>query len=148
MSDAGPGAFERALRALLIGSVATSARHPRAVLVVALLVSLAAGALVRTNLGVMSETDDLFDENLPFRKNRDALYEIFPRLEDRVLVVIDAPSEGRARDAAAGHNTFPRSQYWRTRSADLRLRDKISRGRRVPAGHRVGAASKHMVSTL
>jgi hopanoid biosynthesis associated RND transporter like protein HpnN len=85
---------------MLVGLADFSARRPGVVLLVCVVLSIAAGGLVARDLGVLSETDELFDAALPFRQNRIEFHRAFPQLEDRVLVVVDAPTDTRARDAA------------------------------------------------
>ncbi|MGI9431810.1 MAG: MMPL family transporter, partial [Myxococcota bacterium] len=83
----------------LVGLSEISARRPGVVLLFAVVLSALSGWGVVAHLGVSSETDDIFDASLPFRERRDALYRAFPMLEDPVLVVVDAPSDTRARAA-------------------------------------------------
>ncbi len=76
-------------------------RHPGRTLLAAC--ALAALALVYAggHLGVNSQTDDLFDEHLPFRKLRAEVDRALPARNDNLLVVLDAPTRLRAEDAVA-----------------------------------------------
>ncbi len=75
--------------------------RPRARVVVAafVLLALAAVAYTAANLGLNSDEDDLFAEDLPFVRLRDEHYAAFPRLVDPVVVVLDAETRDLA-DAA------------------------------------------------
>ena len=53
------------------------------------------------HLGVNSETDDVFDPDLDFRRNRAAVDGALPARNDNLLVVIDGPSRIVAGEAAA-----------------------------------------------
>ena len=63
-------------------------------------VSLVALGLAATGLGIDSNTIELFPEHLPARKNHDAFVEVFPDLENALLIVIDGETPEAARDAA------------------------------------------------
>ncbi len=51
-------------------------------------------------LGVETDTEAIFDEDLPFRVVESRLDAAFPMLEDAVFIVLDASSAERAEDAA------------------------------------------------
>src|SRR5690242_7141684 len=76
--------------------------HRRRGSVIAAAVLLAALCLVftATQLGMNTDTDALFDRNLPFAKADDAFSKLFPADRDLVVVVIDAPSKMQAEAAA------------------------------------------------
>ena len=78
---------------------AASSRRPAVVLLLAIVLSGVSAWGVVHHLGVISETDEIFDANLDFRQRRTDFYRTFPKLEDRVLVVVDAPTDTRAREA-------------------------------------------------
>lgn len=84
-----------------LGSAWLDALLPRARLVVlAFAVAAAAAvALAAGRLGLNSNEDDLFSEDLPFAELRRQHYAAFPRLVDPVVVVIDADTRDLA-DAA------------------------------------------------
>ncbi|MCP5057078.1 MAG: MMPL family transporter [bacterium] len=92
---------ERALGRGLARWVAWVGEHGHAVLAGVLLVTCLAGGIAAGYLGVNSETDDLFDANLPFRQDRARLDAALPARNDNLLVVIDAPTSLAAGDAAA-----------------------------------------------
>jgi len=96
---AGSGESRSRIVGWLVGLSEGSARRPALVLLFSVILSALSGWGVVAHLGVSSETDDLFDASLPFRESRDALHRAFPMLEDSVLVVVDAPSDTRARAA-------------------------------------------------
>lgn len=53
------------------------------------------------NLGIDSDTIELFPPELPARRNHDAFVALFPNLENAILVVVDAVTPEGARDAAS-----------------------------------------------
>ena len=81
-----------------MGLAEHSARWPGLVLALSLVLSALSGWGLVTHLGISSETDDLFDAELPFRQRDRDFQRAFPQLDDVVLVVVDAPSDTRARD--------------------------------------------------
>ena len=64
--------------------------RPWVTIVLCAAVSAAALGLAATGLGINSNTIELFPEDLPARRNHDAFVEIFPDLENPLLIVIDA----------------------------------------------------------
>ncbi|MCP5069931.1 MAG: MMPL family transporter [bacterium] len=92
---------EKALGRGLARWVAWVGEHAHAVLAVVMLLTSLAGWTSVSYLGVNSETDDLFDPNLPFRQDRMRLDAALPARNDNLLVVIDAPTNLAAGDAAA-----------------------------------------------
>ncbi len=52
------------------------------------------------NIRIDTDTEDMLSASLPFRQNAIAIDKAFPSLEDRLLIVIEAPGADRA-DAAA-----------------------------------------------
>ncbi len=93
--------LEAMLAEWLVRLQAAVARHPGRTLLLAF--ALAAGALAGAalELGVNSETDDLFDRDLPFRRHRAEVDAALPARNDNLLVVVDGPSRIVAGDAAA-----------------------------------------------
>ncbi len=91
---------ERLGSALERFALAVSSR-PRLALALVLVSVAACGAVAATSLGVNSETDDVFDPNLPFRQARSELDRALPPRNDNLLVVLDAPTRTSATDAAA-----------------------------------------------
>ncbi|MAE93980.1 MAG: hypothetical protein CL910_04915, partial [Deltaproteobacteria bacterium] len=75
--------------------------RPGLVLVLAVVLGLLALGYSVGHLGVNSETDDVFDAELPFRQLRTQLDEALPARNDNLLVVIDGPTAIAAGDAAA-----------------------------------------------
>ncbi|MBW2271367.1 MAG: hypothetical protein JRH16_22675, partial [Deltaproteobacteria bacterium] len=75
-------------------------RYPWWTIASCALVTAAALACTITLLGINSDTIQLFPDDLPARRNHDAFIELFPDLENALLIVIDAETPDRARDAA------------------------------------------------
>ena len=73
--------------------------HGQAVIWTCLLITLLAGALTYTRLGVNSDNLLLISKDVPSRQNMDAFAELFPDLENALLVVIDAKTPELARQA-------------------------------------------------
>jgi hopanoid biosynthesis associated RND transporter like protein HpnN len=92
--------LEGVLGETLAAVVARSARRPALTLAVALLLALGSLFYASGNLGVMSDTDELFDSSLPFRRLRIEIEEALPARRDALLVVIDAPSDILAEQVA------------------------------------------------
>lgn len=63
-------------------------------------VTLASGTYAALNLGINSDTIQLFPEDLPARQNHDAFVAIFPDLENALLIVVDATTPEAARKAS------------------------------------------------
>ena len=100
MSQAPGSALEEWLRAVLARWVALVCRRHGLVLLLAGLLTAASGYAIVRFMAVEADTDALFDDELGFRVQMDALNAAFPALEDEVLVVIDAPTPGRSRAVA------------------------------------------------
>lgn len=94
------GRLERAVGARLAALVDAVGRRPAPTLALALALAAASLAYTAGHLGVLTDTDALFDESLPFRQLRAELDAAFPALDDNVLVVLDAPTSTGADDAA------------------------------------------------
>ncbi len=92
----------RLLTHLLVGAVALGRRHALAMTGLAIVLAALAGGFAARHLGVDTDTDHMFAENLPWRQNEIALSRAFPTLADPLVVVIDAaiPEEADATAAA------------------------------------------------
>ncbi len=77
-----------------------SMRH--AVLVIAISILAAAGALYYTvnNLRINTYPGNMFSDELPWRQDKLAYERAFPQFKDSIVIVLDAPTEDLARDAA------------------------------------------------
>ncbi len=93
--------LEKALGRGLARWVAWIGGSAGAALASAVLLAVLAGGYAAANLGVNSETDDVFDAELPFRRDRARLDAALPTRNDNLLVVIDGPTALAAGDAAA-----------------------------------------------
>ena len=63
--------------------------HPLATIAGWSLVTLAALYVALTGLGIDTDTIELFPEDLPARQSHAAFTEVFPDLENALLIVID-----------------------------------------------------------
>jgi len=88
------------LRALL-AAVAVAHRRPGTVLLLWLV--LAAGALFYSALALRIDTDtaEMIDERVPFRRHLAAYDAAFPQLDDQIVAVVDGTSEADVDAAAA-----------------------------------------------
>lgn len=75
-------------------------RHPIATLVGALLVTALLGLYTYRNLGINMDVGAMLSPDLPHQKTWNEITRAFPGSEDPLLVVVDAPTPERARDAA------------------------------------------------
>ncbi|MDG2051966.1 MAG: MMPL family transporter [Myxococcota bacterium] len=73
--------------------------HARTVILGAVVMTLVAGFLTVTRLGINSDNLRLISEDLPSRQNQAAFARLFPDLENALLVVIDARTPELAREA-------------------------------------------------
>lgn len=74
--------------------------HPALVLILAGVLTVAAGAYAFTHLKINTSTTDLISSDVEFRQNAIDYREAFPQFKDLLLVVIDGAS-AEAREAAA-----------------------------------------------
>jgi hopanoid biosynthesis associated RND transporter like protein HpnN len=84
--------------------------HARRVVAAVLLLALVLLAYAVTGLGINSDNVSLLDEDLPSRRALDEFAELFPILNNALLVVIDAETPELARDAAVQMTTHLRAQ--------------------------------------
>ncbi len=76
----------------------------RAALAVVLLACLSAGGglfFAADTLAINTSTKDMLWEELPFRRNLDAMEAAFPRLDEEILIVVEGEIAERAEEAAA-----------------------------------------------
>jgi len=92
--------MERELTSLLSRWMDFVCGRARAVVIGTLVLTLLLGVYTVLNLGVNSDTVSLVGRDLPSRRNHDAFAEIFPNLENALLVVIDGATPELAREAA------------------------------------------------
>ena len=62
--------------------------------------TVGSGVYAGANLGINSDTIQLFPEHLPARRNHDAFVALFPDLENALLIVVDGTTPESARSAA------------------------------------------------
>ena len=81
--------------------MAAAARWPLAVLAAALALTLCAGYVTVTTIGINTDTTDMLSEELAFRRNNTAVRAAFPQLTDVLSIVVEAGAGDAAGDAAA-----------------------------------------------
>ncbi len=116
MTGADSRTFEGQLGRILARWAVASARYRRGIGLGALLLFLAAIGTTATQLGIRSETEALFPEDLPFRVRDARFLESFPRLQDNIVLVVEGPDAEATRSAtlrlanrlAADPSLFPR----------------------------------------
>ena len=89
------------LSSLLARLVAACCARAWMVVLVGLILAAAAFGLTATRLGVSTDTDRLFAENLPWRKRDMAFSKAFPQFEDLLVAVVDGASPEVAEQTAA-----------------------------------------------
>ena len=92
--------FEAKLGGVIARWVRLAASRPVVTLLVAAAFTVAALGVAALRLGVVSDTDELFDADLPFSQLRMEVEQALPLRADTVLVVVDGPTELAAGDAA------------------------------------------------
>jgi hopanoid biosynthesis associated RND transporter like protein HpnN len=90
------------LNRLLAGLVDTSRRHALLVMLAGFLLAVLACGVAATRLGVSTDTDQMFSQTLPWRRNAIEMAKDFPQFRDLLVAVIDAkePEEAAATAAA------------------------------------------------
>ncbi|MBM3952027.1 MAG: hypothetical protein FJ311_11305 [Rhodospirillales bacterium] len=86
----------RAARALVL----FCCRHAKSVLAAALLLTAASGAYFAMNFRVNTDTTDMLNPELPFRKLSREVSRAFPQFSDNILVVVEGDTSDLADDAA------------------------------------------------
>ncbi len=89
------------LNRLLAGVVDASRRHAVLVVAVGALLALLAGAVASVRLGVSTDTDQMFSDSLPWRREAIAMNKDFPQFHDLLVAVIDARAPEQADATAA-----------------------------------------------
>jgi len=90
-----------AVARLVRATVRTCAASPWRTLLVCLLLCGALGLHAARTLTLVTDTNVLFDDDLPFRKADEALKTLFPGEAESIVVAVEAPGIGSAQDAAA-----------------------------------------------
>src|SRR5882724_5762959 len=89
------------LSRLLTALVDASRRHAVLVLVAGLLLAVLSCAVAVMRLGVSTDTDQMFSESLPWRRNAIEFNKDFPQFRDLLVAVIDAREPEQADATAA-----------------------------------------------
>jgi hopanoid biosynthesis associated RND transporter like protein HpnN len=92
---------ERWLAQLVSDCVRSACRFAWPIIVVCALLTLGFGVYTAQNFGVNSDLVRNVAVDLPSRQNYEAFAEVFPNLENALLVVVDAETPELARDAAS-----------------------------------------------
>jgi hopanoid biosynthesis associated RND transporter like protein HpnN len=87
------------LARLLSDWVAAAYRHAHAVVVTTLLATLGLGVYAAGHLGVNSDNLAMVDPDVDFMRNQRAFSELFPILDNALIVVIDAETPELARES-------------------------------------------------
>ena len=87
-------------RNAIIALVERSARHAVPLLVGVVLVTFGLLYYVATHIAIDTDTENMLDKDLPFRKMSRQYDEAFPQLAGIAVIVIEGPSAGRVDDAA------------------------------------------------
>jgi hopanoid biosynthesis associated RND transporter like protein HpnN len=93
------GSLEARLGRVLAGWVCASAHHRRTIGVGALLLFVSALVYTVGHLGIRSDNEALFPEDLPFRLRDQRFLEAFPELDENVTLVVEGPFAEVTRDA-------------------------------------------------
>ena len=90
------------LTRLLAGLVDASRRHATAVVLAGVLLAAFSAWFAADHLGVSTDTDQMFAENLPWRQREAEMNKDFPQFRDLLVAVVDArvPEEAEATAAA------------------------------------------------
>jgi hypothetical protein len=87
---------------LLVGLVDFCRGHAVLVVFVAIAVAAFSGVYAAGHLGISTDTDKMFAESLPWRRQATAFKNEFPQFTDLLAVVIDAKAPEEAEATAAG----------------------------------------------
>jgi predicted RND superfamily exporter protein len=104
------------LNRLLAGLVETSRRHALLVMLAGFLLAVLAGAVAATHLGVSTDTDKMFSDTLPWRRNAIEMAKDFPQFQGLLVAVIDAkePEEADATAAELAAALAPDHQHFQS----------------------------------
>ena len=97
----GEGRLERRLAGAIAAWMDGARRRAALVLAAAALASVLLALWTVQNLGIDTRHTALLDDDLPFWRHYNAFAEVFPILDEALLVVIDADTAGLARAAAS-----------------------------------------------
>ena len=92
--------MEQALERALVALVRAVARRARAVALACALASVVLLGWALTHLGVNTHHTAILSDDMPFWRDYNEFAEVFPILDESLIVVIDAETVGAARDAA------------------------------------------------
>jgi hopanoid biosynthesis associated RND transporter like protein HpnN len=84
----------------LVAWVAAAGRHARVVLWATAVTTLAAVVYAALQLGVNTHHSAILSDDMPFWRDYNEFAEVFPILDEALLVVVDAESSGAALEAA------------------------------------------------
>ena len=104
------------LTRLLVGLVDFSRRNALAVLLSGAIVAIFSGWYVSQNLGVTTDTDLMFADTLPWRRNAIAMQRDFPQFQDILVAVVDGrtPEEVDSTAAALARAASTDSGHFRS----------------------------------
>lgn len=91
--------FDRRIALVLCALVTRVSRRPRAWAIAVLVIAGACGFWSASHLGINTDNIQLVDERLPFRKTYAEFAEVFPILDNALLIVVDGKTPEIAREA-------------------------------------------------
>jgi uncharacterized protein len=87
------------LKSILVRTIDLCTRHPWTVIVAAAVLSAAATLYAVQNFAITTDVSKLLSPELPWRQRESAFETAFPQRNDIILVVLEAATPERARDA-------------------------------------------------
>jgi uncharacterized protein len=87
------------LKAILVRTIDLCTRHPWTVILAAAVLSAAAALYAVQNFAINTDVSKLLSPELPWRQREHAFETAFPQRNDIILVVVEADTPERARDA-------------------------------------------------
>ena len=92
--------IQRAFTGVLVGFVRMSVRHARSLVVAVTVLSALLLYVTATHLSINTDTGDMLDPNLPFRKAGNAFDAAFPQTSGEIVIIVEAKHESDAEDGA------------------------------------------------
>lgn len=92
--------LKRHYRATVVNAVASSVRHAVALIILTALATVGLLYYTATHIALDTDTAQMLDPKLPFRKAGNEFSAAFPQLGDQIVIVLAAAHAGEASDAA------------------------------------------------
>ena len=100
MSLSSSSAFTDKLDALSAQWVDWVRRHAKLILMLGIALTLASAVHISLKLRIITNTDEMFSTELPFRMAEHTIYTAFPQLKEVLVIIIDGDHADAADDAA------------------------------------------------